>query len=372
MKHVKTLRILYINGFHTHDGSNDQYLPSKLCWFDCCKYPWKSLPENFDPRKLVHLDLQQSSLQSSWATTKRFPFLRRLELSGCENLTRTPDFKDMENLEYLGLEECSNLKEVHSSLGCSEKLIELNLRDCKSLERFECVSGVSLECLHLQGCSNLEKFPRIQGKLKPEIKIQVQRSGIRKLPSVIIKHLSSLTELDLSGMKNLAELKSSIGKLKHLVMLKVSYCSKLSSLPEKIGDLENLEILDARYTLISQPPSSIVRLNRLKLLTFAKQKSEVGLEDGVHFVFPPVDRGLHSLKYLDLSYCNLIGLPEDIGSLSSLKKLNLRGNNFEQLPPSMARLDSLQFLNLLDCQSLIQLPKLPRLDTIVLHKLSNL
>ncbi|MEI4878419.1 hypothetical protein Q8G53_28715, partial [Klebsiella pneumoniae] len=81
-------------------------------------------------------------------------------------------------------------------------------------------------------------------------------------------------------MQNLATLPSSIGELKRLVKLKVSDCSKLKILPKEIGDLENLEILEARCTLISQPPSSIVRLNRLKVLTFAKQKSEVGLENG--------------------------------------------------------------------------------------------
>ncbi|KAL3355279.1 hypothetical protein AABB24_019373 [Solanum stoloniferum] len=343
MKDVKNLRILYINGFDTHDGSNDQYLPSNLRWFNCCNYPWESLPANFDPTKLVHLDLQQSSLKSSWTAKKKFPFLRRLVLSGCENLRGTPDFTYMTNLEDLVLEECRNLKKVHHSLKESKKLKKLNLRECKSLERFECVSGESLEYLSMQGCSSLEKFPKI------------------------IQHQSSLTELDLSGMKNLTKLKSSIGKLKHLVMLKVSYCSKLKSLPEEIGDLENLEILEARYTLISKLPSSIVRLNRLKLLTFAKQKSEVGREDGVRFVFPRVNGGLRSLEDLDLSYCNLIDeeLPEDIESLSSLKKLNLRGNNFERLPQSMAQLGSLQSLDLTDCKKLTQLPEFPRqLDTI--------
>ncbi|XP_049379095.1 TMV resistance protein N-like [Solanum stenotomum] len=367
MKDVEKLRILYIKGFHTHDGPNDQYLPSNLRWFDCCKYPWDSLPAKFDPDMLVHLDLQQSSLFHLWTGTKKFPFLQRLDLSRCANLMQTPDFTDMPNLEYLSLEECSKLREVHHSLRCSKKLFKLNLRDCKSLESFRYVCWESLECLHLQGCSNLEKFPRIRGKLMPEIKIQVQRSGIRKLPSAIIQHQSSLTELDLSGMKNLATLSCSIGELKSLVMLKVSYCSKLKSLPEEIGDLENLEILKAGYTLISQPPSSIVRLNRLKFLTFAKQKSEVGLEDEVHFVFPPVNQGLCSLKTLNLSYCNLKdeGLPEDIGSLSSLEVLNLRGNNFEHLPQSIARLCALQSLDLLDCKKLTQLPEFPRqLDTI--------
>ncbi|KAG5598746.1 hypothetical protein H5410_030116 [Solanum commersonii] len=123
-------------------------------------------------------------------------------------------------------------------------------------------------------------------------------------------------ELDLSGMNNIVSLPSSICKLKGLVHLYVWNCAKLESLPEEIGDLENLEELDAKYTLISRPPSSIVRLNKLKILTFEKEESD----DGVFFVFPQVNERLRSLEYLDLSYRNLIdgGLLEDIGSLSSL------------------------------------------------------
>ncbi|WMV53172.1 hypothetical protein MTR67_046557 [Solanum verrucosum] len=151
------------------------------------------------------------------------------------------------------------------------------------------------------------------------------------------------------------EVKLRICKSKGLVKLYVSKCSKLESLPEEIGDLENLEELDASYTLISRPPSSIVRLNKLKSLAFQKRKSE----DRVYFVFPLVNKGLLSLEILDLSYCNIIDgeLPEDIGSLSSLKELNLCGNKFEHLPQSISELDALRFLDLSDCKRLTQLPE---------------
>ncbi|KAH0711342.1 hypothetical protein KY289_007301 [Solanum tuberosum] len=143
----------------------------------------------------------------------------------------------------------------------------------------------------------------------------------------------------------------------------MSNCSKLESLPEEIGDLENLKKLNASYTLISRPPYSIVRLNMLKSLTFEKDKSE----DIVNFVFPQVNEGLLSLKYLDLSYCNIIdgGLPEDIGSLSSLKKLCLRGSTFEHLPRSIAQLGALEFLDLSGCKRLTQLPEFPQQLNII-------
>ncbi|XP_059307275.1 TMV resistance protein N-like [Lycium ferocissimum] len=299
---------------------------------------------------------------------------------------RTPDFREMPNLEYLNLFCCKSLEEVDDSLGYCGKLIRLDLGYCSSLKRFPCVNLESLEYLNLRGCSSLEKFPEIKGRSKLGLEIRMNCSKVRELPSFIL-YLTHLTKLDLSCMENLVSLPSSIGMLKSLVKLDVSYCSKLEILPEEIGDLENLEKLDARYTLISRPPSSIARLNKLKFLSFEKH-----LEDGVCFEFPQVNDGLRSLEKLDLSYCNLIdgglpedigslsslkkldlsfcnlidgGLPEDIGSLSSLEQLHLDGNNFEHLPRSIAQLGALRSLKLRDCERLKELSEFPQqLDTI--------
>ncbi|XP_049381498.1 TMV resistance protein N-like [Solanum stenotomum] len=345
-----------------HDDSIE-YLPNNLCWFVWHDYPWKLLPEYFNPRRLVHLDLRWSSLHHLWNETKQLPSLRRLNLSCSKSLKRTPDFKGMPNLEYLYLGECMNLEEVHHSLGCSRKLIHLNLNYCERLKRFPYVNVESLESLNLSFCYSLKKFPEILGRMKPELEIKMSDSGIRELPLCIIHPQAHLTELHLNRMKYLVALPSSICKLKGLVKLDVSNCAKLESLPEEIGDLGKLEQLDANYTLISRPPSSIVRLNNLKLLNFTKVNSE----DRLFFVFPQVNEGLLSLEYLDLSYCNIKdgGLPEDIGSLSSLKVLHLRGNNFEYLPQSIAQLGALEYLYLSDCKSLTQLPEFPRqLDRI--------
>ncbi|XP_055818720.1 TMV resistance protein N-like isoform X2 [Solanum dulcamara] len=291
------------------------------------------------------------------------PSLRKLDLSYSKSLIRTPDFTGMPNLEYLNLRGCTSLKEVHHSLGCSRKLIQLDLYHCERLERFPRVNVESLKSLDLLGCSSLEKFPEILGKMKLELEIHMRFTWIRELPSSVIQHQARLRVLDLSDMKKLVALPSSVCKLKSLVKLDVSYCSKLESLPEEIRDLENLEELHARHTLISRPPSSIVCLNKLKFLTFAKQESE----DGVYFVFPQVNGGLHSFEILNLGCCNLIdgGLPEDIGCLHSLKRLYLSRNNFHHLPRSIAQLVALRSLNLSHCKKLKQLPEFPeQLDTI--------
>ncbi|NP_001312806.1 TMV resistance protein N-like [Nicotiana tabacum] len=357
MKNMKKLRILYIDrevyDFNISDEPIE-YLSNNLRWFNVDGYPCESLPSTFEPKMLVHLELSFSSLRYLWMETKHLPSLRTINLTGSESLMRTPDFTGMPNLEYLDMSFCFNLEEVHHSLGCCSKLIGLDLTDCKSLKRFPCVNVESLEYLDLPGCSSLEKFPEIRGRMKLEIQIHM-RSGIRELPSSSFHYQTRITWLDLSDMENLVVFPSSICRLISLVQLFVSGCSKLESLPEEIGDLDNLEVLYASDTLISRPPSSIVRLNKLNSLSF-----RCSGDNGVHFEFPPVAEGLLSLKNLDLSYCNLIdgGLPEDIGSLSSLKELDLRGNNFEHLPRSIAQLGALRSLGLSFCQTLIQLPEL--------------
>ncbi|WMV32301.1 hypothetical protein MTR67_025686 [Solanum verrucosum] len=97
-------------------------------------------------------------------------------------------------------------------------------------------------------------------------------------------------------------------------------------------------------------------------------KQEVGLEDGLFFVFPQVNVGFLSLEKLDLRYSNLIqgGLSKDIGSLSSLKVLNLTGNNFEHLPQSVAQLGAVQRLSLSCSKRFKEFPgftRMPNLNT---------
>ncbi|XP_010321493.2 TMV resistance protein N [Solanum lycopersicum] len=163
-----------------HDGFIE-YLPNNLRWFSWYLYPWKSLPENFELQRLVHLELRFSLLHKLWTKRKiLLPSLRRLDLRYSTSLMETPDFTGMPNLEYLNLSACVSLKEVHHSLGCSRKLISLKLYHCVNLERFPCLNVESLQKLCLIDCFSLEKFPEILGRPKPTLDISVGGYEIRR------------------------------------------------------------------------------------------------------------------------------------------------------------------------------------------------
>ncbi|KAH9726895.1 ADP-ribosyl cyclase/cyclic ADP-ribose hydrolase [Citrus sinensis] len=117
----------------------------------------------------------------------------------------------------------------------------------------------------------------------------------------------------------IAELPSSFENLPGLKKLSVSDCSKLDKLPDNIGNLESLRHISAAGSAIS----------------------------------------LSSLGRLNISYCAVMEIPQEIACLSSLTGLDLSGNNFECLPASIRQLSRLWSLDLEGCKMLQSLPELP-------------
>ena len=64
------------------------------------------------------------------------------------------------------------------------------------------------------------------------------------------------------------------------------------------------------------------------------------------------------LRELDLSFCNLVRIPDIIGKLRCLERLNLKRNNFTTLP-NLHNLFRLYHLNLQHCKQFTRLPVLP-------------
>ncbi|KAG4123250.1 hypothetical protein ERO13_D11G315614v2 [Gossypium hirsutum] len=305
--------------------------------------------------------------------TKNTPLfnLKIMNLSGSQNLIKTPDFTTASNLEVLILEGCTKLVDVHPSIGVLKSLKLLNLRYCKSLRTLPTKIGMeSLETLILSGCSNLVRFPDIDGKME------------------------RLKTLDLSG------------------------CYRVENLSENLQQAKFLEELDLSETAITEPPSSIFQFKNLKVLSFNGRKGpSYKLLPNLPSVFKviqgrrtnpmarmlPLLSGLSSLRELKLRDCNLCegDIPRDISGLSCLEELDLSGNNFISIPASLTRLSklanlilsncnmctfgeadthsdisglsSLSYLNLSGCKMLKSLPELPTsIGSVIIDGCSSL
>ncbi|KAK0581807.1 hypothetical protein LWI29_018231 [Acer saccharum] len=133
--------------------------------------------------------------------------------------------------------------------------------------------------------------------------------------------------------------------MKYLKTINLSFSHNLIKTPdfEMIPNLERLDFQSC--TKLREVHKSVGSLGKL-------------ISGCMGLMLPPLE-GLSFLRELDVSDCNLLEVPSDIGSLFSLRKLKLRGNNFVSLPDSISQLSRLKGLSLEKCQRLQSLPKLP-------------
>ncbi|KAK8329555.1 hypothetical protein V6Z12_A11G329300 [Gossypium hirsutum] len=311
-------------------------------------------------RRLEVLNLKDCKSLRSLPTKFGMESLEKLILSGCSNLQSLPEIDG--KMECL-LELCfdgTNIKELPSSIRNLRRLKVLNLKDCKSLKSLPIKIGMeSLKKLILSGCSNLKRFPKIDGKMECLLELYLDGSGIKGLP-ISIGNLSSLVLLNLKDCRNLVDLPGSIGGCKSLKSLNLSGCYKVEYLPENLQQIEFLEELDLSETSMTKPPSLIFQFKNLKVLSFNGSKgSSSKLQKYLPSLLKVIQRertnsmalmlpsllGLSSLTRLNLRYCNLCegDIPGDISRLSSLKKLDLGGNNFVSIPLCLTQFPSFNF-----------------------------
>ncbi|GJZ43997.1 NB-ARC domains-containing protein [Tanacetum coccineum] len=249
MKNLRILKICFPNvegrwqPFAVNFSGRLDLLFNKLRLLYWHGLPLKFLPSDFYPENIVSIDLSYSHIKHLWTTPKCFMRLKFMKLRHCCNLTTTPDFSEITNLEELDLEGCVNLVTVHPSIVMLKRLVVLNMGGCG-------------RAIGSQGCLNVNQVPE-------------------------------------------------------------AFWSRWwTSIPGFIWN--------------QQHPQRSVSL-----------------------------AGLHMLKSLNFSYCNLEQVPESIGGLSCLKYLYLSGNNFTSLPGSLTQLSHLIFLYVNGCKKLEVLPEFP-------------
>ncbi|KAL5147583.1 Disease resistance protein RPP2B [Glycine soja] len=296
-------------------------LSNELGYLGWEKYPFECLPPSFEPDKLVELILPKSNIKQLWEGTKPLPNLRRLDLSGSKNLIKMPYIGDALYLESLDLEGCIQLEEIGLSIVLSPKLTSLNLRNCKSLIKLpQFGEDLILEKLLLGGCQKLRHIDPSIGLLK------------------------KLRRLNLKNCKNLVSLPNSILGLNSLEDLNLSGCSKLynTELLYELRDAEQLKKIDIDGAPIHFQSTSSYSREHKKSVSCLMPSSPI---------FP-------CMLKLDLSFCNLVEIPDAIGIMCCLQRLDLSGNNFATLP-NLKKLSKLVCLKLQHCKQLKSLPELP-------------
>ncbi|CAL9006581.1 unnamed protein product [Prunus brigantina] len=230
-----------------------------LCWLE---FPLDSIPTDFPVGNLIVLEMQYSGLRQIYEGTKCLWSLKILDLSHSHSLTETMDFSYCPNLEKLVLVDCTSLIYVHESIGKLERLIYLNMKDCKNLRMLprNIYMLKSLETFIISGCSNLNglsiEMLRNMDSLKvletdgiPISELWLERSSsiLGSLPCSLVElslwgcnlsddafpmdfsHLSSLQRLNL-GNNPFGSLPNCIKGLTRLHELSFNNCTSLKSL----------------------------------------------------------------------------------------------------------------------------------------------
>ncbi|PWA91696.1 TMV resistance protein N [Artemisia annua] len=350
-----------------------------LKYMEWYQFPCKSL-DNIDMGNVVVIKLENNKLEKLWEGVKNFKKLKILHVNWSTTLTKTGNFTGLINLEELNLNECENLEELDSSIGCLQKLVKIDLcisTRLKSLP-WEIGSLISLKHLNLRVntlisslpnslcqlhqlteldlsyCSNLKSIPDLPLNIEYVEADDCINLNFKKLKILHVNWSTTLTktgnftglinleELNLNECENLEELDSSIGCLQKLVKIDLCISTRLKSLPWEIGSLISLKHLNLRVnTLISSLPNSLCQLHQLTELDLSYCSNLKSIPD------LPLN-----IEYVEADDCiNLVNLPSKISELQFLWKLQL--DNCSKLGSEgftqVTRLRNLRYLYLKNC-----------------------
>ncbi|KOM49981.1 hypothetical protein LR48_Vigan08g080800 [Vigna angularis] len=339
------LELLILKNVNCYGTLN--FISNELRYLFWNHFPWLSLPSTFFPDQLVELILPHSNIKQLWEGKKCLPNLRNLDLSHSKNPIEAPDLSEVPRLTYLDLKGCIQLVHIHPSIGILRDLRRLNLKSCKNLIEVSDLSEVPrLTDLNLKGCIQL----------------------VHIHPSIGI--LRDLRLLNLKNCKNLVLNLNILFGISSLKTLNISGCSQLlnSKMLMDPSDTKHLEKVDKNTNIIQLPTSSVYKLLMLPFHFFYPPKPQVSL--GLLSSF--LSFSVPCLCDLDISFCNLLQIPDEIGNLRSLKLLNLGGNKFVTLPSTIKQLSNLRCLNLTQCKELKYLPELPKIQEITIGRCYSL
>ncbi|XP_031397189.1 TMV resistance protein N-like isoform X2 [Punica granatum] len=377
-KNLSKLRVLLLDGVEL-DGTFLHFLP-KLRWL---RWPTKSasLPANLHLSYLTFLDLSNSEIDGdliSWSSIKMGK-LKILKLTSCRKLKRSPDFSAFPALERLIVQFCDDLEWVDSSIGLLKSLKHVDMSYCRGLRKLPEQLG-SLEALTelLIDCTSIDEIPISKSMKKLEI---LSANGCPRLNGIpeSVGSLIKLKRLSLAECRALTKLPNSVGQLSSLVELNLER-SGITRLPRTLGNLEKLEVLAGACPLMEEVAVdlrglSLLRMERLHLRRVKSPPAYISRfshpQNGVDHFFVPYrvkSLGSSTLTFLDLS--GLVDLKElylcgdclkegCLAKLCKLEILALISVNISIVPKEIDAFSSLEIINISACRELKCLPTLP-------------
>ncbi|XP_059455293.1 disease resistance protein RPV1-like [Corylus avellana] len=344
------------------------FLSNELRLLDWYKYPGESLPSNFCGKNLVVLRMRHSQLKDLEGV-QNFQNTTIMNFSHCKFLQKIHDVSRIPNLQKLILTGCTNLIEVHHSVGSQDKLVSLRLKGCSNLMSFpRSLKMRSLKFLSLQGCLKLKNFPEIQCQMECLKKIDFRKTGIKELPSSI-GYLVGIKTLNLSTSAKLTDLPDSIHKLQHLEILNIggglTRTIGLRNFPDayhlvllrcsKVAEFFKVEE-DTRHsmpTVVSMEESATSSTPELLQLSPLTDTSDSN--DGCSSILFPK---LQMLAFIncDLSESNIF---RTFYWFSTLTILVIAYSDIVTLPPCIRRFVRLKHLYLIKCKQLREILGLP-------------
>ncbi|KAK2379129.1 disease resistance protein RPV1 [Trifolium repens] len=233
-----------------------QYLSGDLRWLYWHGFPETYTPAEFRQESLVAIELKYSKLKQIWNKSQMLENLKILNLSHSLDLTETPDFTYLPNLEKLVLKNCPSLSKISHSIGSLSKLLMINLTDCTGLRKLprSIYKLKSLETLIISGCSNIDKLEEDLEQMESLITLIADKTGITKVPFSIVR-LKSIGYISFNGVEGFSRdvfpslirswMSPSLGTLKDLLKLR-SLCVECGSYQQLTQDVSRiLDVLKA-------------------------------------------------------------------------------------------------------------------------------
>ncbi|PWA40565.1 toll/interleukin-1 receptor (TIR) domain-containing protein [Artemisia annua] len=390
---MKDLRFIHIDltKYYSYCENNivqfdkvSEYLPSSIRFMSWWGFPFSSLPNTFQGKYLVELEMDNNKIVQLWEDgeekvlhnlrflTIRFSKLRTFDLRVAPNLEQLTiysyDLVEIQmpaerlKLEHLDLTD-SKLTSLH--LGNTPNLETLILEGCSDLVELEMPS----ECLKLAKVDlSHSKLRTLDLGLTPNLKrfksfvfdkykewYQPAEAGLSELHLIAEPTDVCLLHPDNSFPKFQFECYykedpgSSFGNIERLISIGLCACTNLANFSRSIYSLRGLIKLTLEGS-IPEVPKDLDRLVFLEELIFSSTK--------IKFLPDSICKLKH-LKSFKIKSCWLLEkLPEDIGRLESLEKLILTDCELLQdIPNSICKMKCINSFDLRGCIRVVELPE---------------